>query len=161
MSEKIDWSKAPADATHYSEKYGAFFRESTHKDLWIEIESGCTVEHPGSFIARPTTPSWSGEGLPPVGIDCEYMKRGGADWFHCTVIAEHDGGVVVAVHEDDLSYTYWNDTGHFRPIRTTEQIAADEREAAIKEMTADYADHSAALRGWAIYVYDELGYRKP
>ena len=66
------------------------------------------------------------------------------------------------ITEDGAGEQHWHaHSVKFRPIRTPEQIAADEREAAIKEMTANYAKNSDALAGWAAYVYDTLGYRKP
>lgn len=122
-------SDEPITATAGGEFYDPFERE------WAILCDDFTylVRQP-HVIARPVVPTWTGTGLPPVGIDCEYMKRGGAEWFYCTVIAHHDGGAVVAVHEGDLSYSYWNDSSHFRPIRTPEQIAAEKREKAIQAM---------------------------
>lgn len=167
MSEQIDWSKAPADATHYSEKYGAFFRESTHKDLWIEIESGCAVEHPGCFIARPTTPSWSGEGLPPVGVVCEYHSgyvEQPFEYAQCEIIAHFEGeqskklAAFKYTAHDGVVQLGRGAPGLFRPIRTHEQIASDEREAAVDEMHELYME--GAKHSGGLYALYDAGYRK-
>lgn len=167
MSNEIDWSKAPEGATHCS------FSESWFKhdvsgvyvfvsDSWKKL-SWASWQLDG--FSRKPDQEWTGTGLPPVGIDCEYMKRGGAEWFYCTVIAHHDGGAVVAVHEDDLSYSYWNDSGHFRPIRTPEQIAAEELEKAYRGMIDDLAavigiSNIDARECDALHALAEAGYRK-
>lgn len=175
MSE-IDWSKAPEGATHATpggrKHHSAFWRivQGIATDAWVVLPDG-DFNHvilPALFnrdrkklVERPSSPTWNGEGIPPVGIDCEYMKRGGAEWFYCTVIAHHDGGAVVAVHEDDLSYSYWNDSGHFRPIRTPEQIAAEDREKAVEEMH-DLVGDIEKIPTWtdALRALYDAGYRK-
>lgn len=188
MSEQIDWSKAPADATHYVPA-----PNDLHHPIWLKME-GSTVLNAGyighyhwahtytrgsqpctdlsNAIARPSTPSWSGEGLPPVGVKVLIMNP---EQFAITDYGQEFVGeecTVLAVFVNDLDYRMvavekvggscccFISEMCF-PIRAPEQIAADEREAAIKEMTAGYAKNSDTLAGWAAYVYDTLGYRKP
>jgi len=99
---------------------------------------------------------WNGKGLPPVGTVCEWHPN-------------HDGWVKVEILGHSGEETWFRRDGHessetclrmafFRPIRTPEQIAAEEREKAIEEMVHDHDNDQ--LRAWAAYVYDILGYRK-
>ena len=78
---------------------------------------------------------WNGEGLPPVGTVCE-MSIGDpseAEWFVGTVVVhiDLDRPVAVAHNGEDVFHGYAED---FRPIRTTEQIAKQERSKACDKM---------------------------
>ena len=84
-----------------------------------------------------------------------------ANGYQVVIVAHHCNGIHAIYAESEYDgLLYYGEPNEFRPIRTPEQIAADEREAAIKEMTAVYANNADALAGWAAYVYDTLGYRK-
>lgn len=160
----IDWSKAPEGAQYYSASDDGFYtfyreiKESTYEIFycggtrWV-LRAGTPEEH-CTIIPRPS-PSWNGEGLPPVGIECEVM-HGTYGWIGAkvvgrvgstTVIRTNDGYAGVHPHE-------------IRPIRTPEQIAADEREAAIKAIVGliESADSRDMTIAEAIY---NAGYRKP
>lgn len=91
-------------------------------------------------MAKP----WTGEGLPPVGIDCEVMGGGlpstAFDWERCTILLINEGAdgrsqVCTRDFRGDLAIYYPEiDAVYFRPIRTPEQIAAEARERAAWEM---------------------------
>lgn len=83
---------------------------------------------------KPVTPIWNGpeDGLPPVGLEVEWKNV--ADWEKVMILAHgKDQGQQVAVGQmpDDVIMAT---ADRFRPIRTAEQLAAEEREAAIDEM---------------------------
>lgn len=112
---------------------------------------------------RPTTPSWSGEGLPPVGVVCEVRNAPGG-WGKATI--KYQGkGIIVWLWDrpdgntDQIEFASCPDRLEFRPIRTPEQIAADEREAAIKAIVGliESADSRDMTIAEAIY---NAGYRK-
>lgn len=78
---------------------------------------------------------WSGDGLPPVGTECECQDNN-LRWKRGVIVhAGTDRGLSVAVMQcaDEI---LWGESGEFRPIKTPAQIAADEREAAIEAMIA-------------------------
>jgi hypothetical protein len=173
MTIPIDWSKAPEGATQYglagtgklpvwlndlgyayasaaqgpmyyfggSEAYGAYSRED------IEV-----------LFDRPPQ-AWNGEGLPPVGTaiewtDCENLKL---------EVVGHYKGAVVAVDPNDPRNIYTGKSQRYRPIRTPEQIAADERESAVKKMMNRFAIYDIPNVPWHNLfgqMYD-AGYRKP
>jgi len=174
----VDWSKAPQSATHFvmsneSGIPGGWYRADGIKMRDIANEGEYTFRlddlHPQRMlhlIARPT--QWTGEGLPPVGTVCEYIgrKHGLTDGAHVEIIHHfHAGSADVAV------FIYSQGLGHgrhvaqavadcFRPIRTPEQIAEEEREQELNRMVATV---SMLDKGWARKVcaglYD-AGYRK-
>lgn len=115
---------------------------------------------------------WNGEGLPPVGAKCEARAVTNISefkWIEVKIEFISEKGVFLT--SDEL-------TGgciglpvkhvEFRPIRTPEQVAAQEREDAIKAMASSLYDHAIENRlpmsevgaaSLAIMMY-EGGYRK-
>lgn len=133
--KEIDWSKAPTDATHYNQfachwikHLGNGSYQFLKGDEW-EMGFGCMDSR---YIERPEPEAWSGEGLPPVGTVCEAWHNGCAQGV---VQVRYSGGCMVLwnvklKHEQCSASENYT----FKPIRTPEQIAAEEREKAIEEM---------------------------
>ena len=167
-----DWSTAPEGATHFhpgNDKYVPH---------WYKEGYFCVIGHEGggwvkdllpqptsAMIPRPTTPQWNGEGLPPVGVVCEVMSTtASGEWLEAMIVA-HDGDKAVyrlydGSYGGDLEFFEGNPARTlFRPIRTPEQIAAEERENELNRMVATV---SMLDKGWARKVcaglYD-AGYR--
>lgn len=112
-----------------------------------------SAEREATFEARPQE-AWGGQGLPPVGTVCEFAGGTSSpeDPFdndlregdRVTIIAHFkDGGLDLAaftfnpqVRNPDrgAACVEQGAYGCFRPLRTPEQIAAEEREKAIEEM---------------------------
>ncbi len=59
---------------------------------------------------------WNGEGLPPVGTECEAKKS--ETWVRGTVVHHAESGSVLFVDEDEI-LAFWSK--EFRPIRTEEE----------------------------------------
>lgn len=147
MKEReIDWSKAPAGATHFGpeneEWHEAWYKLdgdewfdmlTSNDDQW-DLAPAIDEERVSQMIQRPA--EWNGTGLPPVGAVCEVEFSSG--WKKVTVLAHAKG----AQGQTDALFAYtrqsgaadWSWTsnaGKFRPIRTPEQIAAEQRKRAI------------------------------
>lgn len=173
MSEKIDWSKAPEGYPLWITDPDGIIMPGWHKEIegkyvdmhgcfWDKSEGGFTVHK------RPTTPSWAGEGLPPVGVVCEARQKTphscAFDWEKCTIGLTNIGAngcvqVCTIDHRGDFAIYYPEiDIVEFRPIRTPEQIAADEREAAVNDMRAIYM--KGAVHGGGLYAIYDAGFRK-
>ncbi len=176
---EIDWSKAPEGATHYNHRFsgwykvtqiGAVFywsgREWVPARYWDDRKHDC--------IQRPTIPSWSGEGVPAVGATLEATDQTLNDgaWTKVVILAvgKHgkDDCVLMAEVLDDkgrpgtmVASLYTQYEGCFRPIRTPEQIAADEREAAIDEMLAATPAPGSDISLRVCEKLYDAGYRKP
>ncbi|MBF3166488.1 hypothetical protein HKW72_01170 [Pseudomonas aeruginosa] len=165
----IDWSKAPKGATHW-EPSGTVFGEGWMKkagnewsywlegsEVWAGVWADCFVsaEREATFEARPQE-AWEGQGLPPVGTLCEWHADG---WVYTesNVVAYTDDGLFICMQKPG----FWPvvqrlDNCEFRPLRTPEQIAAEEREKAIEEMC--FAEETLTVKqAKALY---EAGYRR-
>ena len=94
---------------------------------------------PESFKVVESRPVvWDGEGLPPVGTICEHRKLiPGKEWTQVEIVAHRafNGGDYTCAVFVFLEGSSWSSAGdHFRPIRTPEQIAAEERSKACDAM---------------------------
>lgn len=100
---------------------------------------------------------WDGVGLPPVGTVCEYNDN--FAWCACDVVAYANGKVVFTRPDyPEAVYVCGCDEVSFRPIRTTEQIAAEERRKGIADIAEDLGN-----RIWGVTIQEwlyDLGYRK-
>ncbi|WP_336187201.1 hypothetical protein [Pseudomonas aeruginosa] len=168
----IDWSKAPSSATHYLPEqkdlgWGAcWYKKDGDKWLVMNCARLEKRDHMEWFVddsevdkfvpllvPRSAFPSeWNGQGLPPVGTVCEYYADENT-WRRCEIVAHKDGQAVVWVNNAHI----WASSGaSLRPISTPEQIAAQEREKAIKEMC--FAEETLTVKQ-AKALYD-AGYRR-
>ncbi|MDI9296358.1 hypothetical protein QMY33_14730 [Pseudomonas aeruginosa] len=141
----IDWTKAPEGATHWeprSDEYreawmknvaDKWFFWGSRRKAWIE-DPGISAEREATFEARPQEP-WSGQGLPPIGTVCEWHESDGWAYTESKVVAYTDDGLFVCMQKPGRRPEVLRiDNCEFRPIRTAEQIAAEEREKAIDAM---------------------------
>lgn len=167
----IDWSKAPERATHFvisaeSRIPSGWYQRDGNKmrDLARELEYTFRLDdlHEGRairLVPRPT--AWDGQGPPPVGDSCErrFVGVSGSSWFGCIVLARGSRKIFIRDDNGD-EWAHSLDEVEFRPYRTPEQIAAEEREEEINRMVA----LSPMLdKGWARKVCTALydaGYRK-
>ena len=134
MSE-IDWSKAPEGCigalvakknnVHYPKVTFASLidiRGSGFKGRACEGYDLCAYAESWEWHRRPSQ-AWSGEGKPPVGTVCQWFSPI-YGWLGGKVVG-HDGTLTVIAHNDGYTGCHPHEV---RPIRTPEQIAADERE---------------------------------
>ncbi|WP_312272265.1 hypothetical protein [Pseudomonas sp.] len=175
----IDWSKAKEDcigamvAQFHSRNVYPGLIEFIYKDAKPDALSGhrdCYKEGPDAwlYVPRPAEPTWNGpqDGLPPVGTVCELQ-----DATEVRILAHTKrAGAPVAVYQctDSESIEAYT-ASFFRPIGTPEQIAAEERDKAIKKMLGDIKevtdkvnvniDCSIAIRSVVEAILD-AGYRK-
>lgn len=175
----IDLTQAPSGTTHYCEQTQnpRWWNEGDDWSFWNSISKKWENAHDyklslSKLILKPIKKSWSGEGLPPVGAVCEYQVGDGT-WFPCTVqyithpIAGDDKCAVITcphLNGDQVSRIGDGEGDvKFRPIRTPEQIAEEQRQKAeiasvvyaldLMHMTESHAKHIAD----AIHL---AGYRK-
>ncbi|WDG52445.1 hypothetical protein [Pseudomonas chlororaphis] len=102
------------------------------------MDSGVQILRVNTLVPRPKT--WTGEGLPPVGIEIEAMLQGLSTsgnyaWRRALVVHGPlpDSQGEVLVFDVETTRPAWVD--EFRPIRTPEQIAAEERKSDIQALT--------------------------
>ena len=106
--------------------------------------------------------AWNGEGLPPVGTVCD-MHIDDFGWITGTVVVHIDLDEPTAVAHNGEEVFHGN-ASDFRPIKTAEQVASEDREKAIEEMVfgvcgcePDGGNTSAFMVCGFLY---DAGYRK-
>lgn len=184
MSKEIDWSMAPEGATHCTLKpkdnnmyRSVFWRVVDGKaveawpvgDDWSAQghfeygPEGCNTYLQHASVERPSS-AWTGTGLPPVGTVCEFYSEEDEEWLEGKIIAHGvDEGRKLAIMQCDDSV--WMGEDHeFRVKRTSEQIAAEERDKKVEAMVDDIARNTTGIdrkEAWccATALYD-AGYRK-
>ncbi|HRN97579.1 MAG TPA: hypothetical protein PLZ58_03995 [Candidatus Saccharibacteria bacterium] len=161
--KEVDWGKAPEGATHYNEYCicpwlketpASYFAED--KGVWFRYSPDPSYyeNHFNNAVKRPR--EWDGEGVPPIGTVCEYKCPEAKEWKKCEIVAHYFENAVAVDVSDCTAVCLL--LGLFRPIKTPEQIAAEERLHAI-----DYMND--LLLGWGVekrmlaVLYD-AGYRK-
>ena len=113
--------------------------------------------------------AWNGEGLPPVGAICEVLwNESRVEYLRTKVFGVNEHGQPIhRFDEGPKKYQYQADvlrtasgTQVFRPIRTAEQVAAEEREKEIADMMEVTSDGITCMdRDDALALY-KAGYRK-
>lgn len=185
----INWALAP-EATHCAPQRvpgdgfwcAAFVRmeDGLAVKAWVLIDGVIVrvIEQPSvtrelieRLIPRPV--EWNGQGLPPAGAVCESARQGiEPDWLPVKILCVGNARVFMRRVNDAGSDTGGYEFSRliremtFRPIRTPEQIAADERLAAINYMEIDAGISGSAFDGdpearvWIKNLIDK-GWRKP
>lgn len=177
---KIDWSKAPDEATHWGPAVGGYCEAWVKSDMvgWLCLPTsggaGWIRERRliSDLVERPISEYqrlWNGEGLPPVGTECEHQgAEEDSTWFPVLILAHAKvDGAPVAVFQraDNQMIISFSDAVFFRPTMTAEEIAAEEREQEINELVETIVAHYEYPKGAESYIglakaLHSAGYRK-
>lgn len=134
-------SKIPEGTTHtapngtYRMAIGSLWYGYADGD-WVYIEGAS----PHCYTKIQAEPEWSGEGLPPVGVEIEVKHKDATpewarpDFYKAEIVAIGKQLVIFAAEATGCETVGKIEDYEFRPVRTPEQIAAEKRDAAIKEM---------------------------
>lgn len=105
-------------------------------------EGHVTREQYEAALAATQQPVWNGEGLPPVGVECEFYKHSFPTWAKGLIKYASDYTVVIvqAGHAGEI-------IGHpvnfeFRPIRTEEERKRDETLCAMRNCISNFNNTS-------------------
>ncbi|HGS7946082.1 TPA: hypothetical protein ACMFPV_005143 [Pseudomonas aeruginosa] len=177
----IDWSKAPEGATHAgiipSRKTNVWYRDidpdrgrykyfSLMDESW-NINSGSPIAKeliPRPAESAPAAPTWDGQGLPPVGTEVEAnfpVTDTTGTHYHWRRVIVAVAGIPGAereclVYDAENTKPAWVD--ELRPIRTPEQIAAEEREKAVGDMAMSI--QGVPYQYPTLYALYDAGYRR-
>lgn len=97
-------------------------------------------------IGQDAAPVWNGEGLPPVGCECECQFRGG--WQKCTIL--FSGKQIVVAMMDDDEYPFESKGSLFRPIRSEAEQKRNMVIAQMMNFSAVLSETTAGL------IYDAI-----
>lgn len=167
MNEQIDWSKAPAGTTGAMranfDSTASGGKTWIGKVEWLPIDGDFKDYAQGSdaweYFAKPATPTWNGpeDGLPPVGTVCELRTRNGG-WGEAE-IKYHGRAVCVWLwvrrdgNTEQVEHAESPDRLEFRPIRTAEQLAAEEHRAKYMPQLMKLWDADTQLTNFLEAVY--------
>lgn len=169
---KVDFSKAPAWAIgHALHAFGGEIRE-----VWVGEHQYQRLDQPKAFPygggnsdhrhnprrsefhfeqLRPAP--WTGEGLPPVGTVCEMHRSDyvDVDWQRIEFLC---AGSKKAFFRDGEGHEWSRPLGDlkFRPIRTPEQIAAEEHRAKYMPQLIQLWDADTAREAFLEAVYEMI-----
>lgn len=108
-------------------------------------------------IGQDIAQVWSGEGLPPVGCECEYTKESlpGSEWTQCTV--DYVGASFV-VYRDCYGVELTGIIGDikFRPIRSEAEQKRDEAVKAIDRYMPEFIPDTPNDYYNAKKIYDAI-----
>lgn len=139
-------------------------REILARSPWCSQQDAMKAWDEAVALLNAPPEPWTGEGLPPVGIEIEAMMRrnmlDGYAWHRAKVVhgplPGSEGEVLVFCLE--TTSPAWVD--EFRPVRTPEQIAFEARDNTVKEMLAVW---NAGFEGHVkdgLYALYDASYRK-
>lgn len=75
-------------------------------------------------ISQDASPFWNGEGLPPVGCECEVSVDGGRSWCTYRAINEKNGARLIEI--SNFTEEFQNNNWIFRPLRTEAERKRDD-----------------------------------
>jgi hypothetical protein len=96
-------------------------------------------------VSVPSSPAWNGEGLPPAGTHCIFTPIGASLGFKVEIIAHFDAGekmVAVYVPLTGARKAKQAIAECFKPIKSDDQIAAEQRLNKAIELYGAVMDHS-------------------
>jgi len=137
----INWEKSPEGATHFhygNVKYSAHWYKDGYFCVVGFEDKGWKQDFDPSpkdqYIERPKHKQWSGpqDGLPPVNTECEVETDYGV-WEHGVILCHGYDDFKPHAVAQCASGLWMEEVNGFRPIKTTEQLAAEQREASIRE----------------------------
>lgn len=129
------WTGTASALDEYAEGMRDFHADQRLKDAVLEQDlneciGNCNTNQQFESLAAKPAAMWSGDTLPPVGAECEWLASGEHDWMRVKILAYHEDEVWLQPLNGGQSFTVGN-PDDFRPIRTE---AERKREEAIKKI---------------------------
>ena len=157
--DRAEW-QAAVDALNRAEvSYSA-------ENVSVDVGYVTHTATPISPECRIVSPEWNGEGLPPVGavVDTDHKNKE----IRVKILAHgaHHGGASCVLAADmshgreGKMFGWMSDQCNFRPIRTAEQVAVEERNKIIREMVAEVTEEPRARHFAFCEALYDAGYRK-
>lgn len=100
-------------------------------------------------IGQTPAPVWSGEGLPPVGCECEVSVDGGRSWCTYRAINEKDGARLIEI--GNFTEEFQNNNWVFRPIRSEAERKRDAATNALMGILGGCGGPHSELKSGEIY----------
>lgn len=101
-------------------------------------------------LKAPKVVDWDEFGFPPAGVSCEFTSNDGYNWKPCRILYADELSILTGELEgkaDRRLLRKCDADVKFRPARTAEQVAAEEREAEDNEVMSRYMSLSDCEKG--------------
>lgn len=100
-------------------------------------------------IGHSVAPVWNGEGLPPVGYECEVSVDGGRSWCTYRAINEKNGARLIEI--GNFTEEFQNNNWIFRPILSEADRKRDEAVGKIFDVICKSLTDESESTSFAIY----------
>lgn len=124
---------------------------SDHRNIYRRDGDKVTKDRYESALAASQKPIWNGEGLPPVGVECEWLASGDHDWLPVTVLVYDGDGACLKPSDGSQPFFVGNICG-FHPLRTKAERKRDDAKHTIAELCRSSASNGHA----ADLIYDAI-----
>lgn len=125
---------------------------SDHRDWCCHNGDRVTKDRYESALAASKKPAWNGEGLPPVGCECE-ISFYGKSLGQCEVLFVGDSLIVWKQKSSQQEVSGHHGHMNFRPLRTE---AERKRDAAIEAMQREADDGDNWIYSEYEIIYDAI-----
>lgn len=130
--------------------YAATVRELSHSWEGLDDKGEGYLCNKPHWKVEMLHDEWNGEGLPPVGTECE-CSVAGDPYLPTKVAAITVNMIIITNNSDSKEDAFYHDQVQFRPIRSARDKAVDK----IKELLMyDYGDDPRVND--AIFIYDAI-----
>lgn len=126
---------------------------------------GCivTAKEYESALAASQKPTWDGEGVPPVGCECEYLDNNGK-WYPVTIKYASAQLVVISgvtkilgvEQGTEIAKDIIIDKPQFRPLRTEAERKRDEAISEIGKASQLISNNKEQIKHIAKHIYDAI-----
>ncbi|WP_313327682.1 hypothetical protein [Enterobacter oligotrophicus] len=155
-----DWDK---EIRPGSKGFGFYINElaennrSKGEENPVPGDDNCVTREQYEAALAAIKTEWDGEGLPPVGVECEFKANDGS-WGIGTVLCVGKNRIFWLCHEDGDEYTSEVSPREFRPIRSE---AGKKKEALLSQIASaiigDVPDTGIATAAmYAERIYDAI-----
>lgn len=120
--------------------------------LDVSIENMVTRNQYKSVFALSQKPAWNGEGIPPVGCECESKQFSQVDWTKFKVVAVCDGHVF-GFWGNGVSTALDSKMWEFRPLQSE---AERKRYAAVEAMQREADEGNNWVYSEYEIIYDAI-----
>ena len=118
--------KAGGQVWYHTRHFGDIIAYRLHREINSRANDDRLEQDLNECIGQDVDmPEWSGDGLPPVGCECETIHRSCDSWQPIKVIAVNDGAVFGFWVSGNTPCALPVDVYQFRPLRTEAEKARE------------------------------------
>lgn len=164
LPEQGGWPELESDVAipaYFRDKSVCWFFSMDGKHSYFQREGVIVTRRQYEKALAASKPEWNGEGLPPVGCDCEYQDSNTNKWYPVTIQYVSEQLIVICgvtnilgeEQKTEIAKDIIRDKPQFRPIRSE---ADKKKEAAIKAIDDAQSQVFDQELTFSEYLYDAI-----